>query len=279
MNAMILPLDEPLAAQHSGGKAARLSTCLRAGLPVPAGIALHPDLVARLAQGHLPSGERTRLAQHLARFGTVALAVRSSAVGEDGADASFAGQHETRLNVRGLEGVLSAIIAVWASGQAESARRYRARMGITGEPRVAVIVQELIPAEVAGVLFTVDPMSGSRERWIIEASWGLGEAVVGGLVTPDHYTIAPTGKLLGCQLSNKERMIALDEQGGTHEMVVADAGRVQHACLDEEALSRLVALGAACERLFGPGQDIEWAWCGGKLFLLQCRPVTRGGNP
>jgi pyruvate, water dikinase len=276
---MILPLDEPLDARHYGGKAARLSICLRAGLPVPPGIALHPDLVARLAQGHLASGERTLLAQHLARFGTAALAVRSSASGEDGADASFAGQHETRLNVRGLEGVRSAITAVWASGQAESARRYRARMGITGEPRVAVIVQELIPAEVAGVLFTVDPMDGSRERWIIEASWGLGEAIVGGLVTPDHYTMAPTGKLLGRQLGHKERMIALDEQGGTHEITMADARRVQQACLDEEALAQLAALGAACEDLFGPAQDIEWALVDTRFSLLQCRPITNGGHP
>jgi pyruvate,water dikinase len=278
MNAMILPLDGPLDAQHYGGKAARLSICLRAGLPVPPGIALHPDLVARLAHGHQTAGERTRLAQHLARFGTAALAVRSSSVGEDGTTASFAGQHETRLNVRGLEAVCAALAAVWASGQTESARRYRTRMGITGETQVAVLIQELVPAEVAGVLFTCDPLSGVHDRWMVEASWGLGEAVVEGLVTPDHYIIAPTGELLGCQLGDKERMIALDEQGGTHEMLVTDAGRVQQACLDGEALSRLVALGAACERLFGPGQDIEWAWCGGKLFLLQCRPVTRGGN-
>ena len=169
--------------------------------------------------------------------------------------------------------------AAWRGTLAESARRYRARMGITGETQVAVLIQELVPAEVAGVLFTVDPMSGSRERWIIEASWGLGEAVVAGLVTPDHYTLTPGGELLARQLGDKERMIALDEQGGTHEMVVADAGRVQQACLDEEALSQLAALGTACEQLFGPGQDIEWTWCCSKLFLLQCRPVTRGGNP
>jgi len=276
---MIILLDEPLDTQHYGGKADRLSTCLRARLPVPAGIVLHSDLVARLAQGHLASGERTLLGQHLVRFGTAALAVRSSAIGEDGTDASFAGQHETRLNVRGLDGVLSAISAVWASGQTESARRYRARMGIRGEPCVAVIVQDFIPAEVAGVLFTVDPISGSRERWIIEASWGPGEAVVNGLVTPDHYTIAPTSELLGRQLGNKERMIALDEHGGTHEMAVADAERVQQACLDEEVLARLAALGAACEDLFGPAQDIEWALVGTRLFLLQCRPVTSGGHP
>jgi pyruvate,water dikinase len=274
---MIIPLSELTAAPLYGDKAARLSICLRTGLPVPAGITLHPDLVAGIAQGKLAADEQAMLERHLARLCAPALAVRSSAIGEDGTRASFAGQLISLLNVRGLDGVLSAITAVWASGQTESTRRYRARMGITGEPRVAVMVQELIPAEVAGVLFTVDPMGGSRERWIIEASWGLGEAVVGGLVTPDYYTMAPTGKLLGRQLGNKERMIALDEQGGTHEMMVTDAGRVQQACLDEEALSQLVALGAACERLFGPGQDIEWAWCGGKLFLLQCRPVTRGG--
>jgi pyruvate,water dikinase len=275
---MILPLGEPLAAQHYGGKAARLSTCLRAGLPVPPGIALHPDLVARLAHGHLTSGERTQLAQHLARFGTAALAVRSSAIGEDGADASFAGQLITRLNVRGLEAVCAAIAAVWASGQAESARRYRARVGITGQTHVAVLIQELVPAEVAGVLFTCDPLSGARDRWIVEASWGLGEAVVEGLVTPDHHALTPGGALLARQLGDKERMIALDEQGGTHEMV-ADAGRVQQACLDEEALARLAALGAACEDLFGPAQDIEWALVGTRLLLLQCRPVTSGGKP
>ncbi len=204
--------------------------------------------------------------------------MRSSAIGEDGADASFAGQHETRLNVRGLDGVLSAIIAVWASGQTESARRYRARMGIRGEPCVAVIVQDFTPAEVAGVLFTVDPMSGSRERWIIEASWGLGEAVVDGLVTPDHYTLTPGGALLARQLGSKETAIIPDAQGGTSEQTVGDPARVQQACLDEEALARLAALGAACENLFGPAQDIEWALVGTRLFLLQCRPVTRGGN-
>jgi pyruvate, water dikinase len=276
---MILPLDEPLAAQHYGGKAARLSTCLRAGLPVPPGIALHPDLVARLAQGHPTCGERTLLAQHLARFGTAALAVRSSASGEDGADASFAGQLITRLNVRGLEGVLSGIIAVWASGQEESARRYRARLGITGETRVAVLIQELVPAEVAGVLFTCDPLSGRRDRWIVEASWGLGEAVVEGLVTPDRYTLTPGGALLGRQLGSKEMAILPDAQGGTRQHPVSDPARGQRACLDEEALARLAALGAACEDLFGPAQDIEWALVDTRFLLLQCRPITNGGHP
>jgi len=205
--------------------------------------------------------------------------VRSSASGEDGADASFAGQLITRLNVRGLEGVLSATIAVWASGQAESARRYRARLGITGETRVAVLIQELVPAEVAGVLFTCDPLSGRRDRWIVEASWGLGEAVVEGLVTPDRYTLTPGGALLARQLGSKEMAILPDAQGGTSQHPVGDPARGQQACLDGEALSELAALGAACEQLFGPRQDIEWALVGTRLLLLQCRPVTSGGHP
>jgi pyruvate,water dikinase len=219
------------------------------------------------------------LEHSLTPFKDGAVAVRSSAIGEDGASASFAGQHASFLNVRGLDEVLSAIASVWASGQTESARRYRARMSIAGEPRVAVIVQALVPAEMAGVLFTIDPVSGSGERWFVEASWGLGEAVVGGLVTPDRYVIARTGELLERQLGRKDVAMVADENGGTTEVAINDPAQVQGACLDEQALVRLAELGAACERLFGAGQDIEWAEARGKLSLLQCRPVTSGGKP
>ena len=169
--------------------------------------------------------------------------------------------------------------AAWRGTLAESARRSRARLGITGETHVAVLIQELVPAEVAGVLFTCDPLSGVRDRWIVEASWGLGEGVVEGLVTPDHYTLTPGGALLARQLGSKETVIIPDTQGGTSEHPVSDPARGQQACLDEEALARLAALGTACEDLFGPAQDIEWALVGAKLFLLQCRPVTSGGHP
>jgi phosphoenolpyruvate synthase/pyruvate phosphate dikinase len=152
-------------------------------------------------------------------------------------------------------------------------------MSIAGEPRVAVIVQALVPAEVAGVLFTIDPISGSGRRWIVEASWGLGEAVVGGLVTPDRYVIARTGELLERQLGRKDVAMVANENGGTTELAINDPARVQEACLGEQALVRLAELGAACERLFGAGQDIEWALSsGGTLYLLQCRPVTTGGR-
>ncbi len=275
---LLVPLGSSMHAQVYGGKAARLSEAWCAGLAVPPGFALHPDGVARTAQHNLLPHERAALEHALAPFKDGAVAVRSSAIGEDGASASFAGQHATFLNVRGLDGVLSAIAKVWASGQTEAARRYRARMGIAGEPRVAVIVQALVPAEVAGVLFTIDPISGSGERWIVEASWGLGEAVVGGLVTPDRYVIARTGELLERELGRKDVVIVADEHGGTIEVVINDPARVQGVCLGEQTLVRLAELGAACERLFGAGQDIEWAEARGKLFLLQCRPVTSGGR-
>jgi pyruvate,water dikinase len=275
---MILPLSAALDEQSYGGKAARLSVCLRAGLPVPPGVALAARLVDQMAHSLLASDQQIMLEQHLARLGEARLAVRSSAIGEDGAAASFAGQHDTHLNVCGLENVYQAVTAVWASGQTESARRYRARLGIEGLPQVAILIQELVPADISGVLFTCDPLSGTRDRWVVEASWGLGEAVVDGLVTPDHYTIAPSGTLLACRAGYKDRVILPDERGGTREHMVTDGAHVQQACLDEEALARLSRLGAACERLFGPAQDIEWALAGEQLFLLQCRPITTGGK-
>ena len=143
----------------------------------------------------------------------------------------------------------------------------------------SLVMQALVPAEVAGVLFTIDPVSGSGERWIVEASWGLGEAVVGGLITPDRYVIARTGELLERQLGHKDIAIVADEHGGTTELAINNPARVQEACLGEKALVRLAELGAACEGLLGANQDIEWALSSGTLYLLQCRPVTSGGRP
>jgi pyruvate, water dikinase len=275
---LLLSLNERIEAQVYGGKAARLSESLRAGLPVPPGCVLHPDAVARIAQGNLTSQEHTLLESALTPFTKRAVAVRSSALGEDGAAASFAGQYTSILNVQGMDTILVAIATVWASEQTEAARQYRARMGIAGRARVAVILQALVRAEVAGVLFTVDPLSGSSERWIVEASWGLGEAVVGGLVTPDRYIISRSGQLRERQLGDKDVVIAAAEDGGTTVVEIHDPERAQSACLGERTLVHLAELGAACERLFGPAQDIEWALSDGVLSLLQCRPVTSGGR-
>jgi pyruvate,water dikinase len=274
----LLSLNERIDAQVYGGKAARLSESLRAGLPVPPGCVWHPDFVTRVAQGDLASQERALWESALAPFTERAVAVRSSAIGEDGAAASFAGQYTSILNIHGMDDILAAIATVWASGLTAAARQYRARMGIAGIARVAVIIQALVRAEIAGVLFTVDPLSGSCERWIVEASWGLGEAVVSGLVTPDRYIISRTGQLQESHLGYKDVAIVAAEDGGTTVVEIHNPERAQSACLDERTLVHLAELGAACERLFGPAQDIEWALSDGGLSLLQCRPVTSGGR-
>jgi pyruvate,water dikinase len=143
-------------------------------------------------------------------------------------------------------------------------------MGITDDPRIGVVVQRLVAAEVAGVLFTCDPVSGTGERWVIEASWGLGEAVVAGLVSPDQYIVSPSGDILEASQGTKEVAVIPEPGGGTSQHVIEDDG----FCLDEAAVRDLAGLGAACERLFGPGQDIEWAFAGGRPWLLQSRPIT-----
>src|SRR5260370_30856824 len=145
--------------------------------------------------------------------------------------------------------------AAWRGTLAESARRYRARMGITGEAQVAVRIQERVPEEVAGVLFTCDPLSGRRDRWMVEACWGLGEAVVEGLVTPDHYTLTPGGALLVRQLGSKEMAIIPDTQGGTRQHPVSDPARGQQPRLDEEALARRAPARAAAEDPVRPAPD------------------------
>ncbi len=265
-------LGEAIAAAEYGGKAARLSKALAAGLPVPPGFVLSPGDVRQFASEPVSAAERALLEARLHEVG-LPVAVRSSAIGEDGSAASFAGQHVSVLNLLDLDATLTAIDTVRSSGQSASARAYRQRMRIAGEPQLAAIVQALVPSDVAGVLFTVDPISGSDERFVVEATWGFGEAVVAGLVTPDHYVITRRGTVIERLTGQKDVAIRAISGGGTCE---ADVDPVQQttACLDDEALSRLVALGLECERLFGPRQDIEWALAEGKLYLLQCRPVT-----
>jgi pyruvate,water dikinase len=146
-------------------------------------------------------------------------------------------------------------------------------MGIAGEPKVAAIVQALVPSEVAGVLFTVDPVTGSHERFVVEASWGFGETVVAGLVIPDHYVITHQGIAIERLIGHKDVAIRAMSMGRTAETEV-EAVQQTVSCLDAGALARLADLGRACERLFGLGQDVEWALAGGDLYLLQCRPVT-----
>jgi pyruvate,water dikinase len=254
-----------------GGKAAALARSLRAGLPVPPGFALGTAQVEAVFTGD------TETVSHLrAGFGTLAgpCAVRSSAIGEDSDGASFAGQHVTILNVRHERQVVEAVLEVRASAHTDSARAYRRTLGMDGAPRIAVVVQRMIEPDCAGVLFTRNPINGAEER-VIEASWGLGEAVVAGLVVPDNYALDEQGRVLRRTAGEKDIALRSAPGGGTIEEPVAD-DLVNACCLDDEMLASLHRLAARCESCFGKGLDLEWAFAGDALYLLQCRPITRG---
>jgi pyruvate,water dikinase len=205
-------------------------------------------------------------------------AVRSSAVGEDSAGASFAGQHITVLNVPSVDAVEAAVREVWWSANSDSAITYRKRLGVFERPSVGVVVQSLLEPRTAGVMFTRNPITGAEER-MIEASWGLGEAVVSGRVIPDSFRIAPDGEVLDRRPGVKEFAIRGVPGGGTVDEKVA-ADLVESLCLDDGQLRALSALAADCERVYGPERDIEWAFADDRLYLLQCRAVTRSaGSP
>jgi len=274
----LLPLAAAGDPAQFGGKAASLSAAFVAGLPVPDGIVLHPDLVERLAtedgSGHsADANPLTWLTIHTTAWQTL-LAVRSSALDEDSASSSFAGQYVTRLGVRATSGALhAAISAVHASAAAPEAHAYRYRLGLSNSRGTAVLIQPLVDATVSGVMFTLDPLTGADEL-VIEASWGLGEAVVGGLVTPDCFRVGPNGSVLERRPGRKSVSIVAAAGGGTEERVVEPA-LAHDLCLDDANLHTLRALATRCVEVFdNRALDIEWSLAGDRVNLLQCRPVT-----
>ncbi len=252
-----------------GGKAAQLGAAIRAGLPVPEGVALPAALVAAVA-----AGDDAGAAELAGVRDSVPgpLAARSSCVGEDSAAASFAGQHLTRLNLRSLDELVAAVAAVWRSGRSESALAYRRRLGLEGGPRMGVVVQRLVDPDVAGVLFTRNPVTGADER-VIEATWGLGEAVVQGMVTPDRYRLSQDGQVLERTPGRKEVAVRARPGGAAAPEPVA-AELIERLCLDDRGLADLHSLARRCEQAFGEPSDIEWAFADRDLYLLQRRAIT-----
>ncbi len=266
---MPVGLDENLDKAVFGGKAAQLAAALRAGLPVPAGVALPIAFVDAVA-----AGEPIATAKLKEIFSSLdgPVVARSSAVGEDSETASFAGQHVTRLNIRSAFALIEAVRAIWLSGRSASALSYRRRLGLSSEPRIAVVVQKLVIPETAGVLFTRNPLDGTDEL-VVEASWGLGEAVVAGLVTPDRYRVSRDGAMVEYVPGTKHLAIHVLPHGGTEQTAVA-ADLVHARCLDEAKLRQLHVLAMRCEGVFGGIQDLEWAFAGGVLYLLQRRAAV-----
>ena len=263
-------LGEARDESRFGGKAVSLGAALRAGLAVPPGVAMAHDLVDEVAEAR---EEAEALCAEVFEMLAASLAVRSSAVGEDSSSASFAGQHLTRLNVSSYPDMLEAVRAVWASGRSAAALAYRRRLGLDAAPRVGVVVQALVVPTVAGVLFTRHPVTGADER-VIEASWGLGEAVVSGLVSPDRFRLARGGRLLESELGDKDVEIIAEASGGTREREVEPERRESY-CLKNDELAALDDLASRCEAFFEGPSDIEFAFEGTRLFLLQRRAVTR----
>jgi pyruvate, water dikinase len=264
----------------AGGKGASLARMTAEGLPVPPGfvipsyvlqdsidaeqmlelVASHStrelqELVAAAeppkekitaAYENLVGGRRTATYKLV---GDKKVAVRSSAVAEDSEAASYAGQQETYLFVEGAEEVCRRVVDCWASFFSERALFYRSQKGSLEDLRMAVVVQKMVDPEKSGVIFTADPVRRRRDRMVVEAVRGIGERVVSGEVTPDHYTLDRRGKV-------------------KREKIVDD-----HVLTDDE-LQRLGDLGRQLEERHGVAQDIEWAMVGEEIYLLQCRPVT-----
>lgn len=267
----IVPLTEALDSEEFGGKAFHLGAALRAGLPVPPGYAVSVAGLDRVERGDPGALDAVRGA--VAHLGPP-LAARSSAVGEDAEEASFAGQHVTALNLMSLDAVVDGLHRVYESAHTDSALAYRKKKGITTPIRVAAVIQKLVDPIAAGVLFTRNPVTGAREH-VIEAAWGLGETVVAGLVTPDHYRMSRDGRVLEARIGEKDLAVRRNPEGGTVEEDVEP--RLAHArCLDDSWLARLSELASRCEAHFGPDLDLEWARVGDDLYLLQSRPISTG---
>jgi pyruvate,water dikinase len=311
----ILPLAASEATRDRvGGKGASLATLARGGLPVPSGFHVTTAAYTRFVEANGLSAriraaaadasvadppaqqraaaaiaalfERAEVTEDVAVAvrrayaeldgGRAAVAVRSSATAEDLPEASFAGQQESYLNVRGEAALLEAVRRCWGSLWTARAMSYRARQGIPPE-RVAmgVVVQRLVPADAAGVLFTANPSTGARDELLVNASFGLGDAVVAGEVTPDTYVLdRATGAVRNAVLGGKAAMSVAAPDGGTVAETVPETRRRERALADAP-LRALADLGERIERLFGGvPMDIEWAMAGGTGWILQARPIT-----
>jgi pyruvate,water dikinase len=261
-------VDEP----RFGGKSASLGELLAAGIPVPDGFAI--------AAGAGESVWDEVMARYAALGDQVPVAVRSSAVGEDSSAATFAGQYESYLWVRGADAVCDAVRKCWESAESSRATAYRERVGGAPAP-MGVAVQLMVDASVSGVMFTCNPVSGDPSMVSINASWGLGLAVVGGEVTPDDFLVSKvTGEVVAEHVHPKTVEYVPDPADGGTIRSAVPAVRAEAPCLDGEQLAALLDVARRVQHHFGSHQDIEWAFDrGGELFVLQARPVTAVRKP
>ncbi|MFI6513068.1 PEP/pyruvate-binding domain-containing protein [Streptosporangium sp. NPDC050855] len=304
----ILPLDDEAAdLALTGGKGASLARLARAGLPVPAGFHVttdaYRDFVARdglneqimeavsgaspdeaarriaalFAGREMPAGLVAEIrAAHAGLGDDVPVAVRSSATAEDLPGMSFAGQQDSYLNIRG-DALPDAVRRCWASLWTARAIAYRVSNGVPHDDvALAVVVQELVDADAAGVLFTANPVTGARDQLVVNAAWGLGEAVVGGQVTPDTVVVGVPGGEVVEERTGDKTVMTVRVPGGTREEPVPVELR-RRPVLDRAQIADLARLAARIEELYGTPMDVEWARRAGAFLVLQARPITRLG--
>lgn len=305
---------------RAGGKGANLGELLHAGIPVPPGFIVLSEAYLQVLksadvregiQGALsgldvndsdslnlasdrvkglirsapvPASLEAAITAAYADLGRGLVAVRSSATAEDLAEASFAGQQETFLNVQGDAHVLASVRDCWASLFEPRAIFYRAGAGFDHlDVGIAVVVQKMVQSEVSGVMFTIHPVTNDSSQIVIEAVYGLGEAIVSGMVTPDSYVVdKASGAVLDVQVVPQESELVrathahTTEHGAEEWQAIAWDRRAKQK-LSEEQLRDLTVLGRRIEDYFGGPQDIEWAYADGAFYIVQARPVTTAG--
>ena len=307
----VLPLDDPNAMLETvGGKGLSLAKMRSAGLPVPGGFhvttaayrrfvtenELQPQILAALqgmdandpaaleaaarqigelfSQGQIPAEIAAAVSTAYAAMQDIPVAVRSSATAEDLPGASFAGQQETYLNIRGEQAVLEAVKKCWASLWTARAIAYRLKQQVDQEAvALAVVVQELIFADAAGILFTANPITGKRDEVVINAAWGLGEAIVSGAVTPDTLTVQKgTGRILHRETAEK-MVMTMQSEHGVHQAPVPEP-QTKQAVLTRARAAELARLGEKIEAFYGMPMDIEWTLRRDVFAIVQARPIT-----
>ncbi len=288
MNQNLIWLDEPASQNVAlvGGKAANLSL-LAANYRVPAGFCLTTkalaliDSEANTLPAVIQKGLATAYEKLAERCGMdkPKVAVRSSAVDEDGQATSFAGQYESYLNMVGIANVAEAVQKCCVSAHSARVQAYRRQQeGNSGDRKqqgreLAVLVQQMVIADISAVVFSANPVTANREEIIINASWGLGESIVGGTVTPDSYVVAKSElTIIKRKIADKQRMTVM-LPNGTREVGIPRLMRQQAAMSDAQALE-MAQLALRLEQQMGWAVDIECAYQGEKLYLLQCRPIT-----
>ena len=314
MARIVKPIDSlvPRRAAAYGGKARGLAALARGGFPVPRAYAISGACFVEHCERHLPrdaqptvllrqpqpsaetlegyaealeaapldealGAELRETFQALRRDGAGSVAVRSSSTSEDGSDQSAAGLHATVLHVRDADALEDAVRTCWASFYSHAAQSYLRKAGVE-EAAIGVVVQAMVPADVAGVLFTVNPLSGDAGEVVIDAAYGLGSAVVDGSVSPDTLRMdkasgGPRDRIIGAKAMRR-----VAEDGAIEERVV-DPSEREALALNERQIELLFQLALRIEKTFGGPRDVEWAFKGDQLFVLQSRPVTATLQP